>query len=424
MKLVARIDACNTSHGQLALSGKQSPLLEQAPFQSIALSRNGGYAAAADASGAVTVLDTHTRRAIVYRLRGIRLATPAFGADEHRVLFVASDGTIRSASTTRHDLSTPVKRLPGQTEGLAVADDGRLMAVYGEAATIELLDRTGRNIGAVPGGDAIDAAFSPSGDRLAIAYGDGMVRIWATGPDLMLDRPQLTPNKSDSTLVGVVRNLGTSRSSATLVESGTARQKIPALDPGASVGVRLTIPTPDPGIPALVRIHPSRSGEQSEVDNDRWVWTSGDARAQIVAAALTGASHGGQVHHATLQPQAFQGILHEVRLPDVPRTANSSMFATWCYWQAGVADPNHTGYQTASDAALRFYGSPPQKLRPRQPLRPGDIVFYPLDPAHDPKVAIYVGGRRVVRWIGGRLTVRPLGHPDTTRTYPMDRVAS
>ena len=68
------------------------------------------------------------------------------------------------------------------------------------------------------------------------------------------------------------------------------------------------------------------------------------------------------------------------------------MFATWCYWQARVADPNGVDYQTAYPDALTANGKAPTK-----PL-PGDLVIYDRDQA---PTGILVGPGKVVQWVNG-----------------------
>jgi hypothetical protein len=411
--LEARVDGCNVMQGQLKLSSNPTPLVASGPrFSSIALSREARYVAFTDPRGRITIKGTNTSNKIslVYKLpNGVRLATPAFGADEHHVLFVASDGAIYRASTIRHEFSK-LFRLSPETTGIAVDPDGGLIAAFGGAGELSLFDRNGMLIGALPERNLVAAAFSPSGNRLATVDRDGTVRVWRTRPDLIVDRTRLTTNHSGSTVVAEIRNAGSSRSSRTTVQSGSARVEIPALDAGASTVVRLSVPTPPRGIPLLVRVHPSLAGEWSKFNNNQYVWAPGDTRAQIVAAALTGASRGHEIRYVTLQAQAFQGVLDGVELPDVPRTANSSMFATWCYWQARVPDPNGQNYKTAGVTHLEEHWMELSHGRRRKKPQPGDLVYYA-----DAPIAIYVGDQEVVGWKGPANSlhpaIMPLGHP-------------
>jgi hypothetical protein len=409
----------NVRGGELELSGRPVFDGKSGPtFVSVALSRTGRYAAVGDSLGRIVVVDTRRSVASVqYAVPGARLATPAFGVGDSHVLFAGSNGTIERASTTRRQRSTLARVSPGQTAGIAVSADGALIAAYGANPELVLLDGRGRRVGTLPGANVVAAAFSPSGDRLALARADETVEVWATLPDLTLDQPRLFRGRRRSTIEVVVRNFGTSRSTPTWVASGGVRRPVRALASGELQRIRLRVSTPPRHIPVLVAVAQSRDGEQSLVNNERYGWALGDTRARIVAAARTAILPGRVVRNGILQAQAFQGVLQRVRLPDVPNSANSVMFATWCYEQAGAPDPNGLDYQTAVQQLLETNGTGLLKANGKvaSALRPGDLVFYD---AHL-STAVYVGGNRVVRW---KKTKRAWALRETPLRTPGDRI--
>jgi Novel STAND NTPase 1 len=385
-------------------------------FLSIALSRGAHHAAVADASGTVRVVDTRTGAVVPHRPPpNMSYATPAFGADESTVLLLRSDGTINTASTERRTVRKLAK-LESLPLGIAVDPGGQLIAAYGSGTQVELLDDRGKSIGILPAEDVVTAAFSPSGDRLVLGHRDGTIELWPTRAHLVFDDVQLTHGRRHSTVLADVRNNGASRSAATTLRLGAARKAVRALDAGKATRITVDIPTPRQGMPILVRLGPLPDGERPHTNTALYVWTSGDTRAQVVAAALTAALHPSEIQYETLQGRAFQGILDDVQLPSIPRSANSGMFATWCYWQARVADPSGVDYVTAF-----LEGGMLDRGHATSAPRPGDLVFYYATHA---STAIYVGSARVVRWVDGHPKETPLDvpgqHPEI-RTYNMAR---
>jgi hypothetical protein len=359
------------------------------------------------------------------------------------VFFAGSNG-IRRGSTTRVHLQTPKGLAAVPAAGIAVASDGRLLAAYRDGDPIKLLDGRGRLVGRLPGGDVVAADFSPSGDRLVVGHGDGTVDIWPTRPELALDHPRLTRRGSGWILTAALHNVGALRSGGATVQIGTQTQAVAALDPDKSAPVKLPIQALPPGVPALARIRssPSKGSEHAvewrrghyvrvAMTAGRYVWPPNDRRAQIVAAALTAASRGREIQLKQIeQLQAFAGVLHGIKLPDVPQTGNSVMFATWCYFQAHAPDPNGIDYRTAYlSNTYRPTGLDTHGTKASTP-RPGDLVFYG---GHAP-VAVYVGGDTVVRWMklpGHDLHLHPAVAPlgparerSQIRTYSMRRVSS
>ena len=428
VRLQAFLPRRSVRGGRVTLSDRERPLIDEGfdgprPV-SIAFSRHARYAAVLDTSGRVSLFDMRTNRRFAYPPPKVgAYATPALGGDW--VFFAGSNG-IRRGSATHAHLDTPRKLASVPAAGVAVAGDGALLAAYGDGSQIRLLDAGGRLVGRLPGTNVVAADFSPSGDRLAVAHGDGTVDIWPTRPELVLEHPRLTSRGSEWIILAAVHNVGASRSSPAAVQVGTKRQVVHALDPDQSAPVSVQIRALPPGIPALVRIRWSasrsngrraaewRNGHYVQVATTAglYVWPKNDKRAQIVAAALTAASRGREIQDKPIQQlQAFAGVLHGVKLPDVPQTANSVMFATWCYFQAHVPDPNGIGYKTAylsttfDSTGLQSQGQPATSTR-----QPGDLVFY----NGDAPVAVYVGGEKVVRWMklpGHDLSLHPAVAP-------------
>jgi hypothetical protein len=411
---------------------------------SIALDRRAHRAAVLDRSGRLTIYYTRVkRRPLVYPPRQ-DYATPSLGGD--RVFFVASN-RIQRGSTARKRLDTPPKLASVHAAGIAVTGDGRLIAAYGDSPQVRLFDGRGTRVGQLPIGDVVAADFSPSGDRLAIGHGDGTVDIWRTRPELVLETPLVTRGRSMSTITAEVHNAGALSSVTATVRVGARARFVRPLAAGQWARLKFVIPNLPSGIPALVRITPSYAGPPTGVHAAEWLngrykevtavaarygWPSADASAQIVAAALTAASRGREIQDEPVrQLQAFAGVLHDVKLPDVPKTANSVMFATWCYFQARVTDPNGVDYRTAYlSTTYDSTGLEHQGEHQRSTPQPGDLVFY----HGEAPVAIYVGGGKVVRWTklaDGGSSLHPavvsIGSPAERydiRTYSTHRVSS
>src|SRR3954452_3530795 len=341
---------------------------------SVAVSRGGRFAVVAGADGGIYVYDVDARRrGPTYRPPGaVRYVTPGFGFDDRYVLFAATNGRIVRASTTKQEkrgsAGVGLKRL----DGIAVSPLGDQIAAWGGASTIRLLDRRYDTVGALPGGAVLSAAFDPTGARLATS-GGVRLRIWRTLPDLLVEDAKIERNGAVVNVGARVTNLGPAPSTATSVSIPGAKAPIPSLYPGNRVRVHLTTRAP---VGTAVPLAVARSSrEQSYANNVLQLRTDADVRAQIVKAALAGAQPAAKVEYAfTARQSPMQGILDKVRLPHVPRSANSSSFATWCYWQAGAPDPNGNGYRDAGSDYLIQNG-----LQVSQ-ARPGDLVIYFTDP--------------------------------------------
>jgi len=388
---------------------------------SVAVSRSARFAAVAGADGGIYVYDLRARRrGPTYRPPpgSVRYMTPGFGFDERYVLFAATNERILRASTTKQEkpMWAPVglQRL----DGIAVAPLGDQIAAWGSGPNVTLLDGRYQRAGALPGGEIVSAAFDPTGARLATS-GGGRLRIWRTLPDLVVENAGIERNGAVVKVRVRVTNLGPSRSTATSISIPGVKDTVPALEPGKSVARRLSGRAPAAAAVPLVVARSSR--EQSLANNAVELRTDADVRAQIVKAALAGAKQSSTLRYASpAREERMQGILAKVRLPRVPRSANSSSFATWCYWQAGAPDPNGNDYRDAGSDWLIQNGH-----RVKNAL-PGDLVIYSIDASSKQAVgrltAVAVGGGRVVTFVEGVVRVVPLTHnkyPYQIRTYPL-----
>lgn len=104
-------------------------------------------------------------------------------------------------------------------------------------------------------------------------------------------------------------------------------------------------------------------------------------RSEIVANALWGVAHEGQVHYRQSRP--IDGIGHKRKLP---LTTDCSGFVTDCYNWAGAPDPNGLGYNGQG-----YTGTLLNHLDriPRAKARPGDLVVF--GPAPGRHVVVIVG---------------------------------
>jgi hypothetical protein len=104
-------------------------------------------------------------------------------------------------------------------------------------------------------------------------------------------------------------------------------------------------------------------------------------RSEIVANALWGVAHEGQIHYRQSRP--IDGINHKHKLP---LTTDCSGFATLCYNWAGAPDPNGAGYNGSG-----YTGTLLNHLDrvARANLRPGDLVVF--GPAPGRHVVVVVG---------------------------------
>ena len=387
---------------------------------SVAVSRGGRFAAVAGADGSIYVYDLRARRrGPTYRPPGaVRYVTPGFDFRDRHVLFAATDGRIMRASTTNPEPPTSARVTSGQLDGIAVAPLGGQIAAWGSASTITLLDGRYRTVGALPGGKIASAAFDPTGARLATS-GGGRLRIWRTLPDLVVENAEIERNGGVVNVRARITNLGPSRSTRTSISIPGDKESVPALEPGKSLVRRLSARAPTATAVPLVVARSSR--EQSFANNAVQLRTDADVRAQIVKAALAGVKQSSKLQYASVaREERMQGIIDKVRLPHVPRSANSSSFATWCYWQAGAPDPNGNDYRDAGSDWLLQNGHQVRNARP------GDLVIYSIDTSSNQVIgrltAVVVERGRVVTWVGGVVRVVPLTHnkyPYQIRTYPL-----
>lgn len=74
--------------------------------------------------------------------------------------------------------------------------------------------------------------------------------------------------------------------------------------------------------------------------------------------------------------------------PDVPHNTDCSGFVTWVYYQAGLPDPNGTGYRGGFTGTLVAHGI---SVAPGGPLHVGDLVFNGPSASNTTHVSIYIG---------------------------------
>jgi hypothetical protein len=389
---------------------------------SIALSPDAKIVVAGDLHGGLE--QTSSAGAVTLSHPGVELRSPAFGRSATEVVYVRSNGYVIRDRIPIGGSVNKLFRLPaGLSGGIAVSANGNLVAAFGTGRAIALLDTSGNVVGAFPGGDVTAAAFSPSGDRLATGHGDGKVRIWRTLADLAVENVRVAWKGRNIEVTAEVRNAGGTGAAATFAEASGARVAVPALKVAKSLIVRFVV---RPTQPIAVRVGRSTSPEQSYANNVAHV----DYRARVVAAAVAAARHPDRVRYAATPPAArLQGLRARVMLPNLPKSANSSSFATWCYWQAVAPDPNGLEYGNAGSDWLVRHG----RAVSRAAAKPGDLVFYisPEAPpaGRDPErlTGVYLGGARVVTFRDQRLQVIALdsvGWKSEIRSYlePVEKV--
>ena len=108
------------------------------------------------------------------------------------------------------------------------------------------------------------------------------------------------------------------------------------------------------------------------------------SRERIVAAALFGSRHRGAIHY-TQSGLRMYGVKNKVRIPRVTPYEDCSSFSTWCYWHAGVKDPNGLGY-----SGWGYTGTLARNGRAVSAPKPGDLIFYGSAPNFS-HVAVYIG---------------------------------
>lgn len=113
-------------------------------------------------------------------------------------------------------------------------------------------------------------------------------------------------------------------------------------------------------------------------------------RQKIVATAMHGYNNRYSIHY-TQSWLRMSGVKGRLRPPAFGRYEDCSSFATWCYWVAGVSDPNQLGYNgygytgTLADHGTRISTAS---------MKPGDLVFYGSYPHSH--VTVYIGAGRCV----------------------------
>jgi hypothetical protein len=113
-------------------------------------------------------------------------------------------------------------------------------------------------------------------------------------------------------------------------------------------------------------------------------------RRKIAAAAHCGFVNRAEVHYTQEPGTRMDGILHERRPPDFPRSADCSSFAIWCYWAASAPDPNESGFSGG------WSGSLVQKGQETDEAGVGDIAFYGTSRSNINHVTVAVGNGRCV----------------------------
>lgn len=102
-----------------------------------------------------------------------------------------------------------------------------------------------------------------------------------------------------------------------------------------------------------------------------------DRRKHLVAWARWGVLHDPEIHYAEVRPMPLTAQL--------PMTTDCSGFVTFCYKQAGCADPNGAGYSGYGyTGTLLAHG----RQVPLRSVLPGDLIVY--GPGTGEHVAIVV----------------------------------
>lgn len=111
-------------------------------------------------------------------------------------------------------------------------------------------------------------------------------------------------------------------------------------------------------------------------------------RTVIVAYATFGYNNRDKIHY-TQSSLRMYGVRNKVRPPKIPYYEDCSSFATWCYWGAGVSDPNGLGYN-----GWGYTGTLAQNGSRTSSPQPGDLAFYGRYPYGH--VVIYIGNGRCI----------------------------
>jgi len=95
-------------------------------------------------------------------------------------------------------------------------------------------------------------------------------------------------------------------------------------------------------------------------------------RANIVATALLAYNKRDQIHY-TMGSQRMDGVVQQIKPPNVPSFGDCSAMVTWYYWVAGAPDPNGVNYNgTGYTGTLAQHG---ETVSVEQ-SKPGDYVLY------------------------------------------------
>jgi peptidoglycan hydrolase-like protein with peptidoglycan-binding domain len=138
-----------------------------------------------------------------------------------------------------------------------------------------------------------------------------------------------------------------------------------------------------------------------------------DPRDVILAYAIFGYNNRNAINY-TQGPSRMYGVRHKLRPPAIPTWEDCSSFSTWCYWGAGVPDPNGLGYN-----GYGYTGTLSRNGERTSSPKKGDLAFYGYGWPYN-HVVVYIGEGRCISHgsnIGPLLLnvyYRPLNH---FRTY-------
>jgi WD40 repeat protein len=194
---------------------REEPVLAAPTVRTLALRRDGGCLAAADAGGEAGAgaggLGVLTSRISLWHPRDGRslAAWPAPGTvlclafvPGKRLVSGGADGAIRLWDTTDGREVLTMRGHRGDVTQVAVSPDGRLLASGGTDATVRLWDvDSGREVVRLIGhnGPVTGLAFTPDGSRLASGSADSTARLW----DPAAGREVLTLTGHDGHISGV-----------------------------------------------------------------------------------------------------------------------------------------------------------------------------------------------------------------------------
>jgi WD40 repeat protein len=374
------------------------------------LSPNGRMVAAADATGRVHVWDLG-RRGLVGRLPATDepVGELAFSSDG-QILVAAGDRVSRVLDLRRNRVF-PLRGHTAAVNDVQISSEAPIAATASDDGTARLWSLLTGNVVAILGGQrspVTTASFSADGRFVLTGSRDGSARVWGSVPDLRIavTSAQRVAGRFRG-ITGLVENVGNIASPATTVvaRAGKALEPPKAVDPlqpGEAVPLSFSFERVPSSVNEVeIRVDPAdRVRELSETNNAATVSivplvTVGPGqvaerkRKAIVAGALAGARQEGRIHYSP-GPLRMDGVRRKIRLPAVPRFEDTSSFVTWCYFQAGIPDPNRRGYDaTGNSVTLIDHGR-----RVTQPQR-GDLVFYG-SPSAIRYVGIYVGNGNVV----------------------------